>query len=194
MEPLPLPPLSNTLFTTARCFLALVFLTAGVSKLWDGTRFATTLRALGVESPRGVRAARVGVPVAETTLAIWLLIGSHPTSASFVAAVTLLLFTVALLELRRRDAYGCACFPWDEGEVGVGHVLRNLFLIGVAVSIGTLTLFGRLAWQPVWELPLQSSLVAGATIAFLVVVYALIVTSWRVGRRLADDPWKGAPG
>lgn len=183
---LPVVP-SGTVFTSARVFLAIVFLIAGIPKIFARKGLSNSVRALGVES-RGVAAAvRIGVPVAETAIGVWLLVGAYPAAASFTAAAMLTVFTCVLVQLRRREADGCACFAWDDGKVGTGHLVRNLVLLAVALLLGTGTRLGWYTWEPVWMLPTQAVLVASASVVLVLVLYALIVMALQVARISVTD-------
>lgn len=182
----PVTPFS-TVFTSARVFLAIVFLIAGIPKIAAGKDLSNTVRALGVESRGGLVALRIGVPIAETALGVWLLMGSYPAAASFTAATMLTVFTYALIQLRKREAGGCACFVWDDGRVGAGHLVRNLVLVTVAIIIGIVTLLGWYTWEPVWKLPTPSALVVSASVLFVFVLYTLIVRSLQFARYSVAD-------
>jgi len=179
--------LLDTVFTSARVFLVTVFLMAGIPKFVVSEHLSNTLRALGVQRRGTVVALRIGVPIAETTLGVWLLMGSYPAAASFTAAAMLTAFTYVLVLLRERDAGGCACFLWDDSSVGVAHVVRNLVLVTVATVIGIATLVGWYTWEPVWKLPTQSALVVAASVLFVFLVYALIATSLQIARNVIAD-------
>lgn len=179
--------LFSTISTSARVFLAVVFLIAGIPKVIAGKDLANTVRALGIERPGGVLALRIGVPIAETALGVWLLTGLYPAAASFSAATMLTVFTYALNQLRKREASGCACFVWDDGKVGVGHLVRNLVFVTVAIFIGIITLFGWYTWEPVWKLATQSAWVVSASVLFVFVLYALIAKSLQFARYLLAE-------
>lgn len=183
---LPVVPFS-TVFTSARVFLAIIFLIAGIPKIFAGKALSNSARALGVESRSGVAAVRIGVPIAETAIGIWLLAGFYPAAASFTAAAMLTVFTYALVQLRKREADGCACFVWDDGRVGVGHLVRNLVLVTVALFMLTGTRLGWYTWEPVWMLPAQAVLVASASVLLVLVLYALIVMALQVARLSVTD-------
>jgi len=187
---LPFTP-SGTVVTSARVFLAAIFLIAGIPKIFAGKSLSNAVRALGVESRGGVAAARIGVPVAETAIGVWLLTGAYPAAASFSAAAMLAVFTYVLVQLRRREADGCACFVWDDGRVGAGHLVRNVVLVAVALFMGLGTLLGRHAWEPVWMLPTESLVVASAAVLLVLVLYALIVTSLQFARLSGTDSYRG---
>ena len=178
--------LFSTVSTSARVFLAIVFLIAGIPKLIAGKDLSNTVRALGVERRGAVVALRIGVPIAETALGVWLLMGSYPAAASFTAATMLTVFTYGLIQLRKRAA-GCACFVWDDGRVGVGHLVRNLVLVTVAIFIGIVTLLGWYTWEPVWKLPTQSALVVSASVLFVFLLYALMAKSLQFARYLVAE-------
>jgi uncharacterized membrane protein YphA (DoxX/SURF4 family) len=183
----PVTPL-DIVFTAARVFLITVFLIAGIPKFVAGENMANTLRALGVQHGRTVLVLRIGVPIAETGLAVWLLIGSYPTAASFTAVAMLGSFTYVLVLLRARGAGGCACFMWDDSNVGVAHLVRNLVLVTVAIVIAIATLVGWYSWGPVWKLPTQSALLVAASVLFVLLVYVLIATSLQFARNVVVDP------
>jgi uncharacterized membrane protein YphA (DoxX/SURF4 family) len=169
----------GTIATSARVVLAIVFLVAGIPKAVNGKDLANTLRSLGVQRRGGVITLRFAVPIAETVLGVWLLTGVYPAAASFAALTVLLVFTYALMELRKREDAACACFVWDDGAVGVGHVARNLVLVTLAGFVGIVTLLRWYTWEPLWKLPTQSALVVAASVLFVFVVYALVAKSFQ---------------
>jgi len=177
----------STVFTSARVFLAIVFLIAGIPKLAAGEELSNTLRILGFERPGIVLALRIGVPIAETVLGVWLLMGAYPIAAAFTGAAMLTIFAYVLVQLRERGADGCACFLWDDGSIGVGHVVRNLVLVTIAALIGIVTLFEWYTWEPVWRLHPQSALVVAASVLFVFLIYALVTTSLHYARNVAVD-------
>lgn len=190
---LPFTP-SSTVFTSARVFLAVVLLIAGIPKIFAGKSLANAVRSLGVESRAAVAAARIGVPLAEVAIGVWLLTGFRPAAASFAAAGMFAVFTYVLVQLRRREADGCACFVWDDGGIGAGHLARNVVLVTVALFLGTGTLLGGYAWEPVWTLPAESVLVASASVLIVLVLYALIAASLHFARLTATDPHREVAG
>lgn len=190
---LPFMP-SSTVFTSARVFLAAIFLIAGIPKIFAGKSLSNAVRALGVESRGGVAAVRIGVPIAETAIGVWLLAGVYPAAASFTAAAMLTVFTYVLFQLRKREADGCACFVWDDGKVGAGHLVRNLVLMSVALSMGAGTLLGGYTWEPVWMLPTESVLVASASVLLMLVLYALVAASLQFARLTGTDTYREVAG
>lgn len=183
------PPsaLISIVFTATRAILAIILLIAGIPKLVAGKGLSTTLRALGVERRRAVVALRIGVPIVETALGVWLLSGLYPAASSFTAAAIFGAFTCVLVRLRKRGTAGCACFLWDDGSVELAQVVRNLILVTIATAIGTVTAFGWYTSGPVWKLQTQTTLVVSAAVLFVFVLYALVVKSIQLARHSITD-------
>jgi hypothetical protein len=118
--------------------LWVVFAVSAVSKLRGQRAFAESLRPLP-----GLPALLV-TPVAALVTAVEVLVvaglsavvvsGALAVAALGLAAVLLTVFTIGIaLAIRRHAAARCACFGSAERELGPVHVVRNVFLLAVAV-------------------------------------------------------------
>jgi hypothetical protein len=112
--------------------LATVFVVAAVSKLRSRAEFSAVLRRL-ILGPL-VGTATIVVPGIEILIAVFLLSGLAPQGAIMAAIVLLSVFTVVLIEMRRRGVKGCACFGESAEDAGTASgIIRNLLLIIAAV-------------------------------------------------------------
>lgn len=184
----------GTVVTCARVCLAIVLLVAGIPKFAVGKGISDSVRSLGVEGPRLVFALRLAVPMVETALGVWLLLGTHPVVASFTAAAMFAAFSYALIQLRSHGASSCGCFIWEDGRVDAGHLIRDLVFVADAAVIGVVTLTGRYDWEPVWRLPMQSALVVAASVFFVFLAYLLIASTLQLARGGVTDEWSRADG
>jgi uncharacterized membrane protein YphA (DoxX/SURF4 family) len=118
-------------------FLAALFLYAGIDKLFHYGGF---VKALGgyVLVPEGLeRHLALPVILAELLVGAGLLIKVWRAPASLLAAVLLLAFTVALA-VNQRYAPGVECGCWFTvtlGKATSSHILQNVLLLGLAVSV-----------------------------------------------------------
>ena len=118
--------------------LWVVFAVSAVSKLRGQRAFAESLRPLpGLP-------ARLVTPVAALVTAVEVLVvvglsavvvsGALVLAALGLAAALLAVFTIGIAAaIRRHAAARCACFGSAERELGPVHVVRNVFLLAVAV-------------------------------------------------------------
>lgn len=151
--------------------LAAVLAVAAISKWRAPDAFRAVLAALG--APRA--AARV-VPFAELLLAGLLLSGAAPRVAAFAALGLLVIFSAALVRLRRLhdDPLGCGCFGVHEADASPGAGLaRNGLLAAVALAV---------AIAPSVEAPLDGGAAALAGRLSLVIGAACL---WALLRALA---------
>lgn len=97
--------------------LAVTMGVAGASKLESSARFREALQAL--VPAEFVEPLRWAIPASELALAAWLVSGVAPAAAAAATLLTLGVFSLALLRLRRADrSGGCGCFgePADPSE------------------------------------------------------------------------------
>lgn len=157
--------------------LAVVVVVGGAAKLVTPAAFATTLRTLGL--PGGTVAARLAglVEVALGTAA--LVLGGTATAAALAALYVV--FTLVVVQARRRGAESCGCFGQVAAPPSVVHVVVNAasaLLAAAAAAVGVAGLADVLADQPLAGVPY---LVTVATGAWLVVVLDT------VGAQLVDE-------
>ncbi len=118
-------------------FLAALFLYAGIDKLFHYGGF---VKALGnyVLVPEGLeRFLALPVILAELLAGAGLLIKAWRAPASLLAALLLFVFTVALA-VNQRYAPGVECGCWFTvtlGKATSSHILQNVLLLGLAVSV-----------------------------------------------------------
>lgn len=178
-----------------RAFLGSAFLLAAVSKLRDPRGFAAVLGALGLERPAFGESLKLGVPLAEAGLGIWLWTGWSPLYSAVTAAFVLVLLTLVLLKLRRGGYRGtCGCFIGDRGGVSTLTIVRNAILFGLSLLAG---LGAYVAPRPYGstspsseELPLLAVM---ATVAALG-AYIFLTSNARVRRTAATDAASSAGG
>ena len=135
--------------------LALVFATAGITKLRRRSATARAFASLGLASPG---ALAVGVPVAELGLATGLVV--VPEWTGIVALAVLAGFTTFVVRaVRRGERQGCGCFGTARpAPMGAAEVVRNGWL-----ALGaTLAAFSS---GPVVPHPLALMAVAGMAAA-----------------------------
>lgn len=110
--------------------LGAVFLVSGAAKLAD-RQWPASARAFGVAEP----IARA-VPPVELVLGAALVAGLGGPWPALVGAGLLVVFTIAIVLVLRRDgdAPACACFGgWSRRPVSGRTVLRNVALLVVAL-------------------------------------------------------------
>ena len=118
-------------------FLAALFLYAGVDKAFHYGGF---VKALGgyVLVPDGLeRYLALPVILAEILVGAGLLLKTWRPPASLLAAILLSVFTLALA-INQRYAPGVECGCWFTvtlGKATGSHILQNLLLLGLALSV-----------------------------------------------------------
>ncbi len=127
---------TETLTTTARVALGLIFATAGVGKLADRPGVVAAAKRLGVPPALAVPVARL-LPVAELGVAATMLWPPAIVPGAAAGLFLLVLFTgLVVLNLRRGQRPPCHCFGrLSDTPIGPGTVLRNTALMGVAVVV-----------------------------------------------------------
>lgn len=134
-----------------RSILAASFLYAGVSKVANRAAFERSIEGYGLSSQALRRSLSLVLPPAEIALGLTLYSGVA-TQLSLIGAAGLLAgFSVALawaIAHDRRDS-GCGCFGNRGDRIGPFHVVRNLGLIALAVSILAFASGDGLYW-PAW--------------------------------------------
>jgi uncharacterized membrane protein YphA (DoxX/SURF4 family) len=129
--------------------LACVFLAAGAHKWRDLRRFETTLDAYRLLPGRLAHAVGLVLPLAESAIALGLLLPVTRPSAAWAGAVLLGTYTLAIgINLARgRRSIDCGC-----GNPGLNQsltewlLLRNGALIGLAVLAATPVLDRATGW------------------------------------------------
>jgi len=170
-----------------RLSLALVFGTAGVTKLLDLKGTQSSLDSFGLAKAL-IPWVSILLPVAELGICVALLFGVAAWAASLAALLLLCLFcTVIAVNLSRGQTPDCHCFgQLYSRPLGRGTLIRNGFF-------ALLSLVLVFQWQSgagpnVWSLPsnsLQFAL-AGFAVVVLVAVAWLYVDKKRESKRLPE--------
>ncbi|MER6308680.1 MauE/DoxX family redox-associated membrane protein [Streptomyces sp. NPDC001657] len=132
---------------SCRVLLVVVFTVAVVSKLRGAESFEAFVRSvqgLTVLSPRRGRATARLVAGAEAAGIVLLLLPGPVVVAGFaLVGCTLAAFTLAIgASLRRGARVPCRCFGASTSSAGLLHLVRNGFLIAVAVTGAAGTSYG----------------------------------------------------
>ena len=131
-----------------RALLCVVFVASSVSKLRGGNSFPAfvrSVRRMGVVPARLARPVAVVVVTAEVTAAVLLVIPPRLSGlAGFaISAGLLAAFTGGIVHaIRHGSREPCRCFGRSETPLGPRHVIRNSFLIVVAVFGAVTTVLG----------------------------------------------------
>lgn len=118
-------------------FLALVFLYAGLDKLFHYDGFLSALRGYLLVPDGWEPGLAPSVILVELWLGCSLLIKAWRGRAAAAAAVVLSLFTLATaINARWAPGVECGCwFTLTLGETTTSHIVQNLILLGLALSI-----------------------------------------------------------
>jgi uncharacterized membrane protein YphA (DoxX/SURF4 family) len=115
--------------------LALVFFTAGLSKLWDMAAAIRAVSAYRLVSPRLARFIGVVLPICECTLAGWFLIGAWTLAAALGALGLLAVFTCAhIVILLRRQEFNVAASEAFRSSACDGQASQSAHSWPVSVS------------------------------------------------------------
>ena len=161
----------------AAAALAVAFAWAAVSKVASWRSWRRALSGYGLPAG-GERIAAVGVPVAETTVPLLVLLG-FPQAAGVVAIALLIAFSGAILAARARrgDRLPCGCFGGARVREYRAMLARNTLLAAVgsvaALGASDATVQSRIA------APGREDLLPAAIVAV-----SLAVASWTLGRGL----------
>ncbi len=125
-----------SLTTVGRLVLGLVFAAAAVGKLARRRDGAVDVEAFGVP-PRMAGPVAALLPVAELAVAGSMLWAPSAVAGAAAGLFLLVLFTCLVgLNLRRGRRPPCRCFGRaSETPIGIGTVLRNVVLMGLAVLV-----------------------------------------------------------
>ena len=118
-------------------FLALLFLFTGLDKAFHYGGFVKALAGYVLVPLGAERFLALPILLTEILVGIGLLVRSWRTSAALLAAALLALFTVALA-VNQRFAPGVECGCWFTvtlGRASAAHIVQNVVLLGLAVSI-----------------------------------------------------------
>ncbi len=129
--------------------LACVFLAAAAHKWRDLRQFEGILAAYRLLPGALVRPATLVLPLAESAVAIWLLLPRARFTAAAVAAVLLGIYTLAIgiNLLRGHRSIDCGCGdPGRNQSLTEWLLLRNGVLIGVALLAATPVANRPLGW------------------------------------------------
>ncbi|WP_232665273.1 MauE/DoxX family redox-associated membrane protein [Pseudonocardia sp. TRM90224] len=117
--------------------LAAVFAVSSVGKLRSGAAlrsFTRSVKDMDVLPAGAVGAVGVAVPVLEAVAAVALVVPATAVAGAVLALGLLAAFTVGVAAvLRRGTAASCLCFGVTERPFGPRHLVRNGFLIAVAL-------------------------------------------------------------
>jgi len=171
-----MPALDPILTHLAAAAIAIVFLVAAGQKLADREAFALALEQYRLLPEAFVPALAWILPLAELAAALLLLPLASRSWGSGLAAALLALVTlaVAINLLRGRSHIDCGCGGQGGQHLAWGLVLRNFFLIGLALLADA----GSTGRELVW---LDSLTVAGGAIG----LYGLYAA---VNQLLANTP------
>ncbi len=114
----------------AAVVLGIAFVVAGASKLALGAAWPTQARDLGAPAWTAPL-----VPWLELAVGAALVVQVARPVPAVGAGVLLVVFTVMIVRLLARGQHpACACFgAWSAKPIGVGHVIRNVCLLTLAV-------------------------------------------------------------
>lgn len=128
----------------ARVVLGALFITAGVLKLRDPTRFAESILAFKITfmPDHLVQLAAFAMPWTEILAGVLLVIGRWTRGSALLVSTMLVMFLVMIASaIYRKLSLSCSCFGDLEfpcpAEVGPCHLIRN----GVLLAMGLLVLF-----------------------------------------------------
>jgi uncharacterized membrane protein YphA (DoxX/SURF4 family) len=174
----------------ARFFLALVFIAAGASKLFQAEEFERAVANYRLLPRRFSRPVAIWLPRAELGAGFLLACGVALVPVAYLTALLLLVFSVAVgINLLRGREMSCNCFGASASEkmtwLTVG---RNLVLTGIAVSVVLIPPTAFSVWPGPGGGPTAASVTAGAAIAMLiasssaVLLVGLISQAWRAAK------------
>jgi Methylamine utilisation protein MauE len=176
----------NAVVSIANLVLALAFAVAAVAKLAERTSFRQALPAYGV--PLGlVGAATIGIPLAELTVAVTLVVTDVAPWGAIAALTLLAIFTAAAAVARMRGLEAdCRCFgPVDVLSGGVRPFVRNGALAAIAALAAVAEIRGASTKLPAAGLTGVALPVAGLGIW-------LAVSARRRGEQPATPPAVGS--
>lgn len=126
----------------SRLVLAIVFLTAAVSKIVAPQAFAANIAAYQMIPTGLVQPMALGLPWLELVIAVYLLIGLFLRWTAAVTGALLVVFLIAMGSAMARGlSLDCGCFGSVVGtallrdQVGWSSVLRDLVLLALAVHL-----------------------------------------------------------
>jgi uncharacterized membrane protein YphA (DoxX/SURF4 family) len=127
----------RTIRVASAILLTLVYLYAGLDKLFHYQGFLSALRGYLIVPDGWEPALAPSVILVELWLGCSLLIKTWRGRAAAAAAVVLSLFTLATaINARWAPGVECGCwFTLTLGETTASHILQNLVLLGLALSI-----------------------------------------------------------
>ncbi|MHB8657943.1 MAG: redoxin domain-containing protein [Solirubrobacteraceae bacterium] len=165
----------NAFVLVSRSVLAVVFLLAGVAKLFDLPGSRRAVRAFGV--PEGLAGAvATALPILELAVGVALVLpGSSSRWAAGIGAGLMFLFAAAITRaIVRGEAPDCHCFgQLHSAPAGPAALVRNLALGSLA---GFVAVMGRNGSLTGWIGPLSATqdqlLVGGAGLVLAVVILA----------------------
>ena len=119
-----------------RWLLAIVFLYAGVIKVFNPAAFAGDVANYGMLPFWGVNLLAVVLPVLEVLCALLLIIGKWLRGVSLILIVLNAVFIVAISSavIRGLDI-SCGCFGTEAARVGVKRIIEDILYMAGAVSI-----------------------------------------------------------
>jgi uncharacterized membrane protein YphA (DoxX/SURF4 family) len=125
-----------SLALAARLVVAAAFLVSGVQKLRAGRALRPQLAAFGVP-PAAAPAAAIVLPLLELAIGLALLVFVRSAVPAWIALGVLAVFTGAVAaNLARGRHVPCPCFGSTASEVSGATLVRNAWLVGLAV-VGT---------------------------------------------------------
>jgi putative oxidoreductase len=119
-----------------RWLLAIVFLYAGVIKVFDPAAFAGDVANYRMLPFWGVNLLAVVLPVLEVLCGLLLIFGKWLRGVSLILIVLNAVFIVAIgsAVVRGLDI-SCGCFGTEAVRVGVKRIIEDVFYMAAAVSI-----------------------------------------------------------
>ncbi len=129
---------SLILASVCRAFLATLFATSGLKKVFSVRRFLQVVSSYDILPPPVVKPAAISLIFGEIVIAVVLTIGLCPRATAIFAAFLLSLFTIAMATnlIRGRKNLDCGCFGRTGTKIHWALVARNIVII--VVVCGTL--------------------------------------------------------
>jgi uncharacterized membrane protein YphA (DoxX/SURF4 family) len=132
-------------FLYFRITLGLLFLVAGLMKVGDRRAFQLAVASFQIVPSHRAASVATLILCLELAGSGLLLAGVYEWLGAFLLGLLLLALTVALVvNLRRgRRNLDCRCFGQPTVGIGWGHVIQNVLLLAIAVSIAVAALRGH---------------------------------------------------
>jgi uncharacterized membrane protein YphA (DoxX/SURF4 family) len=127
----------KTVTALSAFFLGIVFIVAGVNKLFNYSLFVKEVSSHGILRMDIIRYLTFPLILAEIWTGLGLFVGQWRKAAAMSSTLLLMIFTIILFaNYLSGSTTACGCLlPFESRSIGPLHIIRDLVLLGLSIFV-----------------------------------------------------------